>query len=74
MERAPMMFYALEEDLGYKVPVVFVHGIDGSPRDFAEIVARLDPTRYRPWFFFFPPGRVSARSARCFIGCSFREA
>ncbi len=56
MEEAPMMFYALEEDLGYKVPVVFVHGIDGSARDFAGIVARLDRHRYRPWFFYYPSG------------------
>jgi len=56
LEEAPMMFYALEEDLGYKVPVVFVHGIDGSARDFADIVAQLDRSRYRPWFFFYPSG------------------
>jgi pimeloyl-ACP methyl ester carboxylesterase len=56
LEKAPMMFYALEEDVGYKVPVVFVHGIDGSARDFAEIVSRLDRTLYRPWFFHYPSG------------------
>lgn len=56
LEEAPMMFYALEEDLGYKVPVVFVHGIDGSARDFSAIVAKLDRSRYRPWFFFYPSG------------------
>ena len=29
LERAPSMFYTLEEYLPYKVPVIFVHGIDG---------------------------------------------
>jgi pimeloyl-ACP methyl ester carboxylesterase len=56
LEKAPMMFYALEEDLGWKIPVIFVHGIDGSARDFREIVARLDRTLYRPWFFHYPSG------------------
>ena len=56
MEAAPMMFYALDEDLGYKIPVIFVHGIDGSARDFAEIVAHLDRRRYRAWFFHYPSG------------------
>lgn len=56
LEEAPMMFYALEEDLGHKVPVVFVHGIGGSPREFAAIVARLDRTRFKPWFFYYPSG------------------
>jgi pimeloyl-ACP methyl ester carboxylesterase len=56
MEEAPMMFYALEEDLGYKVPVVFVHGINGSARDFAPIIAGLDRRIYKPWFFHYPSG------------------
>ena len=56
LEAAPTMFYALEEDLGYKVPVIFVHGIEGSPRDFAAMVQRLDRRRYRPWFFYYPSG------------------
>jgi pimeloyl-ACP methyl ester carboxylesterase len=56
MEIAPLMFYALEEDLSYKVPVIFVHGIGGSPRDFETLVQRLDRRRYRPWFFYYPSG------------------
>lgn len=56
LEEAPMMFYALEENLGYKVPVVFVHGIDGSARDFSDLVATLDRRRYCPWFFHYPSG------------------
>jgi pimeloyl-ACP methyl ester carboxylesterase len=56
MESAPMMFYALEEDLGFKVPVVFVHGIGGNAQEFQDIVARLDRKRYKPWFFHCPSG------------------
>ncbi len=56
LEAAPMMFYALEEDLGYKVPVVFVHGIGGSVRDFDDVVAGLDRTRFKLWFFYYPSG------------------
>ncbi len=56
LERAPTMFYALEEELGYKMPVVFVHGIGGSVRDFEAIVEHLDRDRYKPWFFYYPSG------------------
>ncbi|MCB1889362.1 MAG: DUF413 domain-containing protein [Rhodocyclaceae bacterium] len=56
MEAAPMMFYALEEDVPYKIPIVFVHGIEGSVRDFATIIAQLDRSRYKPWFFYYPSG------------------
>jgi pimeloyl-ACP methyl ester carboxylesterase/uncharacterized protein YifE (UPF0438 family) len=50
------MFFALEEDVSYKIPVIFVHGIDGSARDFSAIVDRLDRTRFKPWFFHYPSG------------------
>ncbi len=56
LEKAPTMFYALEEDLAYKIPVVFVHGINGSVRDFETIVNRLDRERYKLWFFYYPSG------------------
>lgn len=56
LERAPTMFYALEEDTAYKIPVVFVHGIGGSVRNFAPLLARLDRSRYKPWFFYYPSG------------------
>jgi len=56
LEEAPMMFYALEEDAGFKVPVVFVHGVGGSARDFSEIISKIDRTLYKPWFFYYPSG------------------
>ncbi|MEZ5729238.1 MAG: hypothetical protein R3E48_15350 [Burkholderiaceae bacterium] len=56
LERSPTLFYALEEDLVYKIPVVFVHGIGGSVRDFRALVERLDRSRYKPWFFYYPSG------------------
>jgi len=48
LAQAPTMFYALEDDLGFKIPVVFVHGIAGSARDFEAFVAQLDQRRYKP--------------------------
>lgn len=56
IEAAPTMFYALEEDRSHKIPVVFVHGMGGSPRDFKAIVERMDRKRYKPWFFYYPSG------------------
>ncbi len=56
LEKAGTMFYALEEDIGYKIPVIFVHGIDGSARDLEPLVSRLDRKRFKPWFFHYPSG------------------
>lgn len=52
----PTMFYALEED-SYKIPVLFVHGIGGSPREFEAMIKGLNRQRYMPWFFYYPSGR-----------------
>lgn len=56
MELSPTAFFALEEDQIHKIPVIFVHGIDDSPRSFAPIINRLDRDRYKPWFFYYPSG------------------
>ncbi|WP_444996984.1 DUF413 domain-containing protein [Aliikangiella sp. IMCC44359] len=56
LEKVPTMFYALEEELSYKIPVIFVHGIAGSPREFEPIIQNLDRNRYKPWFFYYPSG------------------
>jgi uncharacterized alpha/beta hydrolase family protein len=56
LEQAPTAFYALEEDLGFKIPVIFVHGINGSAREFRALVEQLDQQRYKPWFYHYPSG------------------
>lgn len=65
-EKAPTMFYALEEEKPYKIPVVFVHGMGGSAREFAPIVNRMDRQRYKPWFFYYPSGRDLDQLAEIF--------
>jgi pimeloyl-ACP methyl ester carboxylesterase len=39
-----------------RIPVVLVHGVNGSPRDFAGMVARFEGTPYQPLYFFYPTG------------------
>lgn len=56
LEKSPIFFYAMEEDIGYKIPVIFVHGINGSPREFDTIIKLIDKEHYKPWFFYYPSG------------------
>lgn len=71
LEEATTMFYALEEDVAYKIPVVFVHGIGGSASDFAPIIEQIDREKYKPWFFHYPSGadlnQVSEMFHRIFL-------
>lgn len=39
-----------------RTPVVFVHGMQGSPRDFRALIDGLDRTRFQAWVFYYPTG------------------
>ncbi|MCG2591791.1 hypothetical protein LZ009_03255 [Ramlibacter sp. XY19] len=39
-----------------RTPVLLVHGMGGSPRDFDALVRGLDRSRFQPWFFYYPSG------------------
>ena len=39
-----------------RVPVLFVHGINGTPRNFTALIDGLDGSRYQAWFFSYPSG------------------
>ena len=39
-----------------RIPVLFVHGINGSPQDFINLINSLDTSRYQPWYVSYPTG------------------
>ena len=39
-----------------KIPVLFVHGINGSPQNFRTLIDRLDRRRFQPWVYYYPSG------------------
>ena len=48
--------YFLEPYTAEKIPVLFVHGAEGYPQQFAKLIEGIDRTRFQPWFFFYPSG------------------
>jgi pimeloyl-ACP methyl ester carboxylesterase len=48
--------YFLEPYDAARTPVLFVHGYDGSPRDFSYLIAKLDKTRFQAWVYNYPSG------------------
>jgi hypothetical protein len=65
-DHAPTLFMALEEDFAFKIPVIFVHGIGGSAREFVTIIEQLDRSRFKPWFFHYPSGGDLNQMAQLF--------
>jgi pimeloyl-ACP methyl ester carboxylesterase len=48
--------YFLEPDDPRKVPVLFVHGLGGTPAKFDYLISRLDRSRFQPWIYYYPSG------------------
>jgi len=62
MRKVPSMLYTIEGD-NNKIPVVFVHGVGGTPANWKFISSRLDRDRFHPWFFYYPSGESLEKSA-----------
>ncbi len=56
--------YMLEPYDPGRIPVLFVHGIAGSPRSFKPLIDQLDLTHYQAWIYQYPSGMRLQRSAR----------
>lgn len=48
--------YFLEPYDPRKIPVLFVHGINGSPANFTYLIEHLDRRRFQPWVYYYPSG------------------
>jgi pimeloyl-ACP methyl ester carboxylesterase len=55
--------YFLEPYDAKKVPVLFVHGINGTPQNFRTLIDRLDRSRFQPWVYYYPGGAALANVA-----------
>jgi len=48
--------YFLGPDDPKKIPVLFVHGLAGTPATFDYYISRLDRSRFQPWIYYYPSG------------------
>jgi len=55
--------YFLEPYDPARIPVLFVHGIGGTPRNFTQLVAALDRKRFQAWVLYYPTGARLDRTA-----------
>lgn len=39
-----------------RIPVLFIHGINGTPRNFKTIIEGLDRQKFQPWVLNYPSG------------------
>ena len=55
LEVGPGLFL-LEHYDPNKIPVIFVHGLTGSPRDWQQIIDQIDRRRFQPWVLAYASG------------------
>jgi pimeloyl-ACP methyl ester carboxylesterase len=55
--------YFLEPDDPKKIPVLFVHGLAGTPAKFDYWISKLDRSRFQPWIYYYPSGMHLASAA-----------
>lgn len=56
--------YFLEAPVAGRTAVLFIHGINGSPRDFRFLIEHLDRNRFQPCVFFYASGAGLGRIGR----------
>jgi len=39
-----------------RIPVLFVHGINGTPANFQDLIRKLDHKRFQAWVYYYPSG------------------
>jgi pimeloyl-ACP methyl ester carboxylesterase len=55
--------YFLEAYDADKIPVLFVHGMNGSPIEFRFLISHLDANKFQPWVYYYPSGASLTLSA-----------
>jgi pimeloyl-ACP methyl ester carboxylesterase len=61
-EGQPGIYFVGAYDRG-RIPVLFVHGISGTPRHFLTLIERLDRRRVQPWVYYYPSGAALSQVA-----------
>jgi len=68
MQKGGAGIYFLEPYDPRRIPVLFVHGIGGTPRDFRSMLDTLDRTRFQAWVFHYPTGLRLHTASRALRG------
>lgn len=46
----------LEEFDNKRIPILFIHGMNGTPTDFEYIIENIDKTKFQAWVYYYPSG------------------
>jgi len=56
IEQVGAGLFFLENYQADKIPVLFIHGINGGPLDWQTTIESLDRNHFQPWLIYYPSG------------------
>ncbi len=66
LKKAGQILYSDEPWDKDRIPIIFVHGVGGTPREWRYFVEGIDRETYQPWFFYYPSGQSLEKTSEAF--------
>ena len=66
LKKAGQILYADEHWDKDRIPIIFIHGVGGTPRDWRYFAKGIDRKIYQPWYFYYPSGGSLEKTAEAF--------
>ncbi len=66
LKKAGQILYFDEPWDKERIPIIFVHGVGGTPREWRSFAEGIDRKIYQPWFFYYPSGQSLEKTSEAF--------
>ncbi len=66
LKKAGLILYSDEPWDKDRIPIIFVHGVGGTPREWKYFAEGIDRKIFQPWFFYYPSGQGLEKAAEAF--------
>lgn len=66
LKKANQILYSDEPWDKDRIPIIFVHGVGGTPKEWKFFVEGIDRKIYQPWFFYYPSGQSLEKTSEAF--------
>lgn len=67
LKKASQILYSDEPWDKDRIPIIFVHGVGGTPREWRSFAEEIDRKIYQPWFFYYPSGQSLEKTSEAFF-------
>jgi hypothetical protein len=66
LKEANQIIYSDEPWDKDRIPIIFVHGVGGTPKEWKYFAEGIDRKIYQPWFLYYPSGQSLKKTSEAF--------